>query len=371
MSDKSNIEWTDSTWNPIVGCSKVSPGCANCYAETMAGRLAAMNQRAYQDVVNAPDLRYGPRSTWNGTTRLVESALAIPLRWKKPRKIFVCSMSDLFHENTPFEWVDKVFAVMALCPQHAFQVLTKRPERMREYLQTRTSMDASARYGRAPQWYQKLTDWLDEGAGGFLGNGGAWDRCHAAAEMLHLEQPLPNVWLGTTAEDQQRYDERIKYLLACPAAVRFLSLEPLLGAIDLKLRHAALTDIMDADPKREPRLRGSYPFSGCGLDDHAITRRHHMLHQIIAGGESGPKARPSHPDWFRSLRDQCAAAGVPFLFKQWGEWGPSCNHGFGDDGVRGKAQVTLAPYLMYRVGKKLAGRLLDGVEHNAFPESPL
>jgi protein gp37 len=333
MSTSTKISWTDATWNPIVGCSKVSPGCANCYAETMAGRLAAMGQRAYQDVVEAtpcgPGYTYGPNSGWNGNTQLVESALTQPLHWKKPRRIFVCSMSDLFHPATPFEWIDKVFAVMALCPQHTFQVLTKRPERMAEYL------TAS----------HKVTEWCDCGLCG-----------DSPLEAFQL--PLPNVHLGTTVENQQAADERIPHLLRCPAAVRFLSCEPLLGGINLRPYFAHSIMCEKCPP---PGTNGGEP---CACP---------RIHWVIAGGESGAKARPMHPSWLRSLRDQCKAAGVPFHFKQWGEWAAY-------EYMRARQMLTdgrtypVWPNhgkdagLMARVGKKAAGRLLDGVEHNEFPK---
>lgn len=272
MSTNSSIQWTDATWNPIVGCSRVSAGCRNCYAETMAGRLAAMNQRAYQEVVKSPDgysLRYGPKSTWNGKTFLVESALTQPLHWKKPRRVFVCSMSDLFHEANPFGWIDKVFAVMALCPQHTFQVLTKRPERLAKYV----------------------------------------DRMEGEiVDLAQVPWPLPNVWLGTSVENQKAADERIPHLLRCRAAVRFLSVEPMLWFVDLTrislgadsgdcLNHVA-TDIWTGAGDKKRNWGG--------------------VHWVIVGGESGPKARPCNVEWVRSIVCQCKAAGVPVFVKQLG-----------------------------------------------------
>lgn len=196
------------------------------------------------------------------------------------RRIFVCAHGDLFHEGVPDEWIDRAFAVMALAPQHTFQVLTKRAERMREYLSARNGMGNAALCAAINNIPYGL---------------GVW---HGALEM-----PLPNVWLGVSAEDQTRTDERIPHLLATPAAVRFVSLEPLLGEIDLRRVSVRRYGLLDAltpgyfTDGRPPRL---------GLD------------WVIAGGESGPSARPMHPDWVRSLRDQCTAAAVPFFFKQWG-----------------------------------------------------
>lgn len=255
MAETSKIEWTDATWNPVTGCSVVSPGCANCYAMRMAGtRLKDHPSRAGLTVAS----KAGP--VWNGHVRLNEGWLDEPLRWRGRKMIFVCAHGDLFHESVPDDWIDRVFAVMALCPQHTFQVLTKRAGRMRDYF---TQDDGFGRWGYIE---------------------------HRAKQMFRIPRGktlapyggrnLPNVWLGVSVEDQRRADERIPDRLATPAAVRFVSAEPLLGPVKLP--------------------------AGLGW--------------VIVGGESGPGARPMHPDWARSLRDQCAAAGVPFFFKQWGEW---------------------------------------------------
>jgi len=263
MSDRAGIEWTDATWNPLRGCSRVSEGCRNCYAERIAARFSGPGQ-PYEGL--AERTAKGPR--WTGKVALIESALYHPLRWRKPRRIFVNSMSDLFHQDVPDEWIDRVFAVMALAPQHTFQVLTKRPERMGAWfatgLDTREE-DVATAMRRIDINSGFFTDW-----------------------------PLPNVWLGTSVEDQPTADARIPHLLAAPAAVRFVSAEPLLGPVDLTV----------------------YMFGAHQTEETDwIARR---LDWLIVGGESGPGARPMHPDWARSLRDQCAAASVPFFFKQWG-----------------------------------------------------
>lgn len=305
MADHSSIEWTDATWNPITGCSIVSPGCTNCYAMKLAGtRLKHSPSR--QGLTK--DTKAGP--VWTGEVRLNEQWLDQPLRWKRPRKIFVCAHGDLFAENVPDEWIDRVFAVMALAPHHTFQVLTKRAERMREYLDPRGE-PATKRISRlAPNTLLKL--------------------------------PLPNVWLGVSAERQQEADERIPHLLATPAAIRFVSAEPMLGPIDFYETSAAMP--IDRHPWKDgPILQG--------------------IDWIIVGGESGQGARPMHPDWARSIRDQCAAAGVAFHFKQWGRWSPDRPA----DGIWSDFQATVEP-TMFPIGKKRAGRLLDGVEHNGFPE---
>lgn len=344
MSANSAIEWTEATWNPIAGCTPVSPGCLNCYAATMSHRLDMMGQKKYHSLT----VLHGGQRTFNGKISFDDDALTIPLKRKKPTTYFVNSMSDLFHEGVPFEFVDKVFAVMALCPQHVFQVLTKRPERMAEYL-ARTGksikfMEAAAR----GLGYTLQFDSLD---------GKKFSMC---------KWPLPNVWLGASVENQKCADERIPHLLRCPAAVRFLSCEPLLGPVDLaNIRHADGFHVTDA-------LSGETVY----LPTTCIDAEESSIDWVIVGGESGHNARPMHPDWARSLRDQCQAAGVPFFFKQWGEWGP-CN--YADDksrcvrltgGVMPNEGVDsiAGSFYMRCVGKKAAGRLLDGREWSEMPE---
>ena len=210
--------------------------------------------------------------------RLHEPALLQPLRWKRPRRIFWNAHGDLFHPAVPDAWIDRVFAACALTPQHTHMILTKRSARMREYLTARNENRPDCPITQAAFWSIAKPR-------GYRGNGGLCTR------------PLPNVWLGVSVEDQTRADERIPDLLATPAAKRFLSCEPLLGPVDLgKLLS--------------------------GLPVNAWLTWLDALDWVIAGGESGPGARPMHPDWARSLRDQCAAADVPFYFKQWGEWLP-------------------------------------------------
>jgi protein gp37 len=214
MGDKSAIEWTDATWNPVTGCTKLSPGCKNCYAERLSARLKAMGNPRY---FNGFDLTLHP------------DQLALPLKWKQPRRVFVNSMSDLFHETIPEHFIREVFSVMARAHWHVFQVLTKRASRLVE-----------------------LASKLE------------WPR---------------NVWQGVSVENAD-YVDRIEHLRETPAAIRFLSIEPLLGPI--------------------PRLP---------LRD---------IHWVIVGGESGPQARPMESNWVTGIRNQCVAAGVPFFFKQWG-----------------------------------------------------
>lgn len=357
MADGTKIEWTDATWNPITGCSVVSPGCTNCYAMKLAGtRLKHHPTR----VGLTNDSKAGP--VWNGQVRFNESMLLDPLKWRRPRMIFVCAHGDLFAENVPDEWIDQVFAVMALAPQHTFQVLTKRPERMRDYL-TRPAGDGRQDLRNHLAWDVTAkvmnlwhTGWKAEGI-----DGPHRSRCIQAFTAW----PLPNVWLGVSIEDQKRADERIPVLLETPAAIRWISAEPLLGSLDIR-RHIEFA-----------HLDSELGLSSPGID------------WVVAGGESGRGARPMHPDWARSLRDQCADAEVSFLFKQWGEYLPAIDRDRDDPDWRSDYSGTYADdqpdmawlnidggcgfhgarfHVMQRVGKRVAGRLLDGVEHNGFPE---
>jgi protein gp37 len=333
------IEWTEATWNPIVGCSLVSPGCTNCYAMRFAGtRLGHLPK---YDGLTQPS-KAGP--VWTGKLAFDEKALLEPLRWKKPRMVFVNSMGDLFHEDCPDEWIDRVFAVMALCPQHTFQVLTKRSGRMREW----------SSGGRDETIWEAVASFIDDWSDGrFPGvRLPAFDgdpmlpalAAHGAAWGGERPWPLKNVWLGVSVEDQQRADERIPDLLATPAAIRWISAEPLLGPVDLE-------HLYQDHPAHFDALSGEY-YNELGVHTTPV------LDWVVAGGESGKGARPMHPDWARSLRDQCAAAGVPFFFKQWGEWAPR--------GIVPRGQERTMD--LHKVGKKRAGRLLDGVLHDAMPE---
>ena len=338
MADGTHIEWTDATWNPITGCSIVSKGCTNCYAMKLAGtRLRHHPSRAGL----TRETKAGP--VWTGEVRFNEQWLDQPLRWKAPRKIFVCAHGDLFAEGVPDAWIDRVFAVMALASHHTFQVLTKRPARMRAYLD---GWAAHVRIERlldamkpSPQWNGNVVQ---------------------AASRLSASLPLLNVWLGVSAEDQATADARVPELLETPAAVRFVSAEPLLG----------------------PNV---FPAGRLGLGHNGAfgTGR---LDWIIVGGESGPGARPMHPDWARSIRDQCQYAGVAFLFKQWGEhevvydrdredpdWrlcayverrtrrGRWLNLN-GGHGFHGERVVRVNP-----VGKAAAGRILDDRTWDEYP----
>ena len=357
MADRSTIEWTDATWNPLRGCSRVSAGCQHCYAERVAARFSGPGM-PYEGLIH-PTTR-----GWNGQVRLVPEVLDQPLRWRRPRRIFVNSMSDVFHESVPDDRIDQVFGVMWAClynryeqAGHIFQVLTKRPARMLEYL----------RQDRRRQWAQAAANY-----GGGLDAAGIYD------QTFYFEGPHPRIWLGVSVENQAAADERIPLLLEAPAAVRWLSCEPLLGPIDLRRHFFGHCPIHD------------FPGGFCLQRTHEGVQH---LHWVVTGGESGARARPMHPDWARSLRDQCAAAGVPFFFKQWGEW-----IGGAFDARKGKmiCQPTLAgeetgrifwaspgqpkvhrfeaadhywTHAAARIGKRAAGRLLDGREHNEWPRT--
>jgi protein gp37 len=293
---KTKIEWADRVWNPVTGCTKISEGCKNCYAERMSKRLAG---------------RCGYPKDYPFKVTMHPERLKELDGLKKPSKIFVCSMGDLFHYFVPFDFIGSVFEEMICHAQHTFMVLTKRPARMKDFI----------------DWY------------------------------FGEDEIIPsNIWLGVSAENQAAADERIPILLQTRAAVRFVSCEPLLGKISLNELH--YQDVVSIDA-----LRGLYGFP----IPHEPTGA--KLDWVIVGGETSPRARPCHPDWVRGLRDQCQAAQVPFFFKSWGEWIPayqilqkmttrtSMKFHHWNDG----AEAT-------RVGKKASGRLLDGREWDETPE---
>jgi protein gp37 len=333
MGADTGIEWADHTFNPWTGCQNVSPACDHCYAETTAKR--------------APSTfgGWGPHAERKRTS---ESYWRQPLLWDKRAakdgvraRVFCASMADVFDNAVPIEWRQDLFNLIWNTPNLDWLLLTKRPQNIAKMLPVN-------------------------------------------ADFPSLAWPWPHVWLGTTVENQAEADRRIPHLLAVPAAKRFLSMEPLLGPVDLT-RWLRAFDRCPHDGAPENGCEGC---DGTGGNDcGAVTRS--RLDWIIAGGESGPKARPSHPDWFRSLRDQCQAAGVPFFFKQWGEWGNPQRHPVPSD-----AAGTLKPFrivsstekgrvggtiyeagrgpgepceLLERVGKKAAGALLDGREWREMP----
>jgi protein gp37 len=277
--NKTKIEWCDVTWNPVIGCSRVSEGCQNCYAEVMAGRLEAIGKLEYAGLMQTYACSHGRGSFWYDV-RCLPDRLPQPLRLRKPSRIFAHSMSDPFHEKVPFEFLDKEFAVMALAERHTFMLLTKRIERALEYL----THDCRINYILGALCEDRLAPY-----GGIL--------CNPTL-------PLPNVWLGVTAENQARADERIPFLLQTPAALRFVSCEPMLEMTDLSVYLGQeWSDLGMWLPNREWVLAGSPQ----------------LLNWVICGGETGPHARPFELDWARSLRDQCESARVPFFMKQGGK----------------------------------------------------
>jgi len=357
------IEWTKrpgtqgKSWNPFRAknketggtghfCEKVSAGCKNCYAETF--------QKRFKNPI-----RYAAQDANKVQVFLDEKRLIQPLHWKKPRTVFVCSQTDLFLRHYSDDWIDQVFAVMALCLQHTFIILTKRPERMNTYFQKHFTRHKCGH--------------IAAGITGNLHSGGH----DCDPDVCNMPFPLPNVWIGTSVEDQTSANDRVPILLETPAAVRFISAEPLLGPVDLTSLDGGYHDgvrlIID------------------GLTDTALDAYDNIggifgakLDWVIAGGESGRNARPMHPDWARGLRDQCKAASTPFFFKQWGAWQTiydrdkddldwracpnpqNSNERYvnleGGHGFHGE-RVVFAK----RKTKKASGRLLDGCEHNEWP----
>ena len=362
MADNTKIEWTDASWNPIVGCSIESPGCTNCYAMKDAWRKN-FNPKTPQ--YHGLTHKVNGKPVWTGEVRFVERKLLEPLSWQKSRMIFVNSMSDLFHENVSDEEIDRIVAVMMVAHWHIFQPLTKRSKRMRDYL---LALKESARWLTFPHpvFGKEIFD---------------------PTVPVTLEEALAHVWWGFTAEDQRRFDLRWHHCrdLAAAGWMIWLSAEPLLEGIDIT-----------------PALWNFKPCDNCPSPDpkHGISadccRELDLLDGpkwVVVGGESGSGARPMHPEWARKIRDDCKNAGVPFLFKQWGDWLPweraalpcwrsQCgqiedryalfpsdfdNDPNWDDGLSYIADRD-DHVVFQRVGKRKSGRELDSVTHDAFPE---
>ena len=309
---KTKIEWATDVWNPIRGCSRVSEGCRRCYAERMAARFnkPGMWGEGLAIIKNG-------EAHWTGKIDFDEEKLLEPLHWKRPRLVFVNSVSDLFHENVQYEWIDKIFSIMALCPNHKFLLLTKRPKRMLEYLTKLREEGPSSgyialAYGRPARFFPK-----------------AWKTLPLNNEGL-MPWPLPNVRLGTSVENQTAADERLDYLceLGSQRWNTMVSFEPLLSDVDPGPRWLSL-----------------------GTKTWAIV-----------GGESGHGARPMQAEWARNLRDECKDAGIPFFFKQWGEWVPTT-----DLSVARERGIPPEQCMNY-VGKKAAGNVLDGEKWEQYPQ---
>jgi protein gp37 len=292
MSQNTGIQWTDATWNPIRGCSRVSEGCRNCYAEVVAARFSGPGQ-PYEGLARRTS-NGGAR--WTGKIMFVEKHLEDPLRWRKPSRIFVNSMSDLFHEGVSDEQLSRIFVVMAKAQRHTFQVLTKRPERMLNWFMKQSLVTTS----------EEL----------FTAAAGRW--------------PLPNVWLGVSVEDQKAADERIPLLLRAPAAIRFLSCEPLLGPVDLV---PFLFDEVE----------------GTTMPDYSAPRASNRgLSWVIVGGESGPNARPCDTQWIRDIVDQCQAAGAAPFVKQLGAYPVNGSFAMKLEDSHGGNPEEWAPFLRVR-----------------------
>jgi protein gp37 len=326
------IEWTQrpgtigETWNPTTGCNKVDRGCKHCYAETMHKRLRAMGQAKYA----APFL--------DGAVGH-EDTLMIPMGWTKPRTVFVNSMSDLFHEKLPFEFVTQVFQTIQLTPQHTYLILTKRPERAYDF------------------YY-----WMMSQEPGFNFPG--------------------NCWIGTSANDQKSAEVRVPILLGIPYINRFLSYEPATGPLDLT--KLITSDSAVEEEGRERVLHMVDALNGLEADmayhrtDQLwrgnIERDKPRLHWVIMGGESGPKGVPMHPAWARVVRDQCRKYGVPFFFKQFGTWAPvTYLDGSGHPTLRFSHEKNIFTFTepgqnMIKVGKHNSGHELDGQVLQQFPD---
>lgn len=290
MAQASSIEWTQATWNPIAGCAVVSPGCTNCYAMKMAARHEAMSTALGRvSPYDGLTKKTKAGAVWNGEMRLVESALRLPLTWRKPKTIFVNSMSDLFADGVPDSWRDMVWAVMAAAPWHTYQILTKRAEAMRDYVSGLMT----------PEGLERL---LFTSVDHPTGRAALID----LVDAKHLDGPLPNVWLGASIEDQDRLEQRGLALAETPAAVRFISAEPLLGALDLNCikvgpfnRHLDLLNGIITDCNGNADLVGHVDL-------------------VIVGGESGHKSRACWVPDVRSIVLQCESFGVPVFVKQLG-----------------------------------------------------
>ncbi len=363
----SSIEWTDETWNPLRGCSRVSEGCRNCYAETVANRFSGKGH-PYEGLI-------AKGGQWNGAIKLVPEKLLEPWRWVKPRMIFVNSMSDLFHPAVPFDYIAAVFFIMSVTTRHTYQVLTKRPERMLEFFRWAEANDPYECDGidDGIEWAARRIPAIEELAWeSATAKRGGYDNCGPAF-------PYENVWLGVSVEDQATANERIPLLLQTPAAVRWISAEPLLGPIDL-------ADLQNPDcqfGEGQPWLNA---IAGFVYDSLGDTCGSPGLDWVVVGGESGAGARPMDPSWVRSLQSQCAGTRTPFFFKQWGDWLPGekvpgeshyarCDNGeiMKVNGTPARDNFQTDPdkhsgdLIALRIGKKAAGRILDGREWSQYP----
>lgn len=339
MAENSKIEWCHHTFNPWRGCTKISPGCAHCYAETLSHRNPAVLGEWGK---GRPRLK-ASAAMWRQPLKWNQEAHDLRYRKFTRPRVFCASLADWLDEEVPAAWLFDLISLILRTPSLDWLLLTKRPQ----------------------NWRARLKAAADQCT---CDPGDVTDRIYAWIEGSRM---IHNIWMGTSVEDQTRADERIPLLLDIPARVRFLSCEPLLGPVRLdqyrcgETRHEGGHFILFGDA-----LTGFRATSGWSGKDAGP-----RIHWVIAGGESGPDARPMHPDWARSLRDQCAAAGVPFFFKQWGEYRAADTIHAAPDLIKAaqnrtppSRQTEGSPLAFWNVGKKKAGRLLDGVIHDAFPE---
>lgn len=359
---KTSISWCDYTWNPIRGCTPVSPGCENCYAKRVGQRFGL-----------AADC-------WDGKVELVRSAMHKPLHWKDPGLVFLASMGDVFHDAIPDSYRMEIWRVMGMAPKHLFLVLTKRPERMLEWLKRWADVEDPVldfKATRGPEeiraYYKSqrallFADMIE--AWGKPPNGAAYPLYDWAEGIRYWPAALPNIWLGVTAENQEQADKRVPLLLQAPAAGRFVSVEPMLGPVGLD----ALPDGSWYDREGATRynaLMGEAWYGDTG--EHGLSGGP-KIDWLVCGGESGPKARPMELAWARGLRDECITGSTPFHFKAWGEWAPAVLHIGGRSYYPGRdpRERGLESFCppMAREGKKYAGRLLDGREWNDRPKWP-
>lgn len=335
------IEWTNKTWNPTRGCSRVSEGCRFCYAERQAARnLPGLNSpttgKPFAIMTDS-----GPR--WTGKVELIESKLYEPLHWRKPQRIFVNSMSDLWHEALATEDQADIYGIMAMAHWHDFQVLTKRP-------QNRLAQFSDPTFAREVE--SRARDYISKTEG---------------VASWRFEWPLPNVWEGVSIEDQPTADERIPLLLQTSAAIRFVSYEPALGPVNFG-RYVPADDGDGHCTKcgmKLPDKQESLDLLRVGMTCDCPPGFGPSLNWIIAGGESAHGARPANPDWFKSVRHQCQSADVPFFFKQWGEWSPTIETEPDND----RYHEWPSGGFSARLGKKAAGAMLDGREWREFPKA--
>lgn len=347
---KTRIEWVQNpdgtqglSWNPVTGCTPISEGCQNCYAKRMANRFRG---------------RFGYPEDKPFQVTLHPEKLNQPLRWKKPKRIFVCSMGDLFHEDIPFEFISAIFGVMAATPQHNYIVLTKRPAKMKEFFEWLFSKAANY-----PARDRRTVPYDDERINILVME--ALNRYKIGVDVMR-KWPLNNVWLGVTTENQARADERIPVLLQIPADVRFVSVEPMLEPVNLSKWIYCYVCANNGEHFN--------PVYGKIEECPVCDGDRPILDWVICGGETGPGARPMHPDWVRNLRDLCQAAGVPFFFKHWGEWKAAHRQSdvvdlssLKDNQCVMKAQNG-GHYLLTRTSRKRTGRQLDGREWNEMPD---